>query len=454
MSKRFLVIGNAPLPFENPKRLYAGSIRTAAFVEELQKIGEVLLLGMRFKDSYTPDQSSEIKHKFENLIYYSIDDNKFSDIDYLKKLVRGFKPEVLIGVNSIPSYYATLLDLKIPFWADLNGSLVCEFQLKAAAEKDDYYVWQFLEIEYTITTKADKFSVVSLPQKFELIGELASINRVSHLNIFYDFVSVIQNPIISGEYKHNKQVLRKKLVAEEDFVVLWTGGYNYWTDIDFLYKGLSSAMEVNPKIKFVSLGGAIPGHNNQTFNKFKQLVNNSMLRKNFIFPGWVETTNVPNYYFESDIGINIDSYSYETLTGGRNRLNDMMKAGLPVLTTLGTSISQIIKEYNLGFTISIGDQDSFRNRILELSNTPIQQLKSMGAKGRDYAVKHWKSKMVLKEFLSWVQDPQPSPDNIYKRKYLKRITRSQKLLNLIKEISNPRQFKKVLNRRFKAFLDG
>ncbi len=453
--KNVLVIGYAPLPSENPQRLYAGSIRTDAFVNVLKKKNNVRLLGMRIKGSYRDEKKLPviIMDFLKGFEYFSIDDKQFSNLNLLKKLSNDFRPDIVVGVNSVPSYYAALLELNKPFWADLNGSLICEFQLKAAAEKDNFYLWHFLRIELDIIHNADKFSVVSMPQKYELIGELAAIGRINSLNIFYNFVEVIQNPILPLEYKHNKNVIRGKFVNKDDFIVLWTGGYNYWTDVNFLFKGLETTMRLNKKIKFVSLGGGIAGHNNKTFERFKKLVETSDFKDNFIFIGWVETEDVPNYYFESNVGINIDSYSYETLTGARNRLNDMMKAGLPILTTLGTEISKIIKEYDLGFTIDIGDQDSFTNRILELSNTPIQRLKSIGEKGRDYAIKHWQSKMVLKEFLNWVQDPQQSPDNIFKRKYLKRITSSQKLLNLIREISNPRQFKKALNRRFKAFLD-
>ena len=41
--------------------------------------------------------------------------------------------------------------------------------------------------------------------------------------------------------------------------MLWSGGYNLWTDVDTLFRGLEAAMARNPKVHFLSTGGAIDG---------------------------------------------------------------------------------------------------------------------------------------------------------------------------------------------------
>ncbi len=72
------------------------------------------------------------------------------------------------------------------------------------------------------------------------------------------------NAIESTPYKHLKTVLRGRLASEGDFVVLWSGGYNTWTDVDTLFAGLIKAMKEEPRLRFVSIGGAIPGRDEQT----------------------------------------------------------------------------------------------------------------------------------------------------------------------------------------------
>ena len=61
-----------------------------------------------------------------------------------------------------------------------------------------------------------------------------------------------------------------------------------------------------------------------TFERFRASCDESPFRERFRFVGWVPTADVPNYYFESDLGLNVDSENYETTFG----------AGLPVLHTL------------------------------------------------------------------------------------------------------------------------
>ena len=108
-------------------------------------------------------------------------------------------------------------------------------------------------------------------------------------------------------------------------VVLWAGGYNTWTDVDLLYEALIRAMAEVPEMCFVSTGGTIAGHDEITFHRFVERTRKSRFRDRFHFAGWVPTEDVPCYYFESDLGINVDSDNYETVFGARNRLNDMMK---------------------------------------------------------------------------------------------------------------------------------
>ena len=132
--------------------------------------------------------------------------------------------------------------------------------------------------------------------------------------------------------------------------MLWAGGYNTWTDVDLLYDALSTAMEEVPSLVFVSTGGAIEGHDEVTFERFRRKTQIGAASERFHFAGWVPTAEVPSYYFESDLGINVDGLNYETLFGARNRLNEMMKVGLPILTTTGTEISHVISNHRLGLT--------------------------------------------------------------------------------------------------------
>jgi len=219
------------------------------------------------------------------------------------------------------------------------------------------------------------------------------------------------NAIEPQPYRHTRRVLRGDLVGERDFVVLWAGGSNTWTDVDTLFVGLSAAMRREPRRKFVSLGGAMPGRDETTFYRFRRLIEESDLADRFVFTGWVANEDVPNYYFESDVGINIDRFSYEMLIGCRYRILDMLRAGLPVITTLGTEISHIVEQERLGATFAPGDAAGLTQGLLELARDEPRRRRS-AARARDYVVKNRLVESVMQPLLRWAADPQPSSDRL------------------------------------------
>jgi len=153
----------------------------------------------------------------------------------------------------------------------------------------------------------------------------------------------------------------------------------------------------------------MPGRDEQTFYRFRTRVDESDLADRFAFLGWVPTEDVPNYYLESDVGINIDRFSYEMLIGCRYRILDMLRAGLPPITTLGTEISTIIRDQRLGETFAPGDAQGLRSAILALARDETRR-RGCAARGRDYVFKHRAVGEVMKPLQRWARSPSASPD--------------------------------------------
>ncbi len=121
------------------------------------------------------------------------------------------------------------------------------------------------------------------------------------------------------------------------------------------------------------------------------------------------TEDVPSYYFESNLGINVDSYNYETIFGARNRLNDWMKVGLPVLTTTGTEISAVVAERNLGLTCDTGDAAAFAERMI-WGARHREELVQMAEAARTFVHEEYSYARTTEAMRAWAADPYRAPD--------------------------------------------
>jgi len=315
----------------------------------------------------------------------------------------------VLGVNTHPSSRAVKLDTDVPIWCDLNGWVMAEAQSKCHVYADDRYLSHFWKMEQAILDRADILSTVSRAQAHATLGELATRGRLGHKSFGYELVHAIPNAVSEVEYRHDFEVLRGTLVPADAFVVLWAGGYNTWTDVDFLYEALTAAMAEVERLHFVSTGGMIEGHDEITFDRFVERAGASRFRDRFHFVGWVPTEQVPSYYFESDLGINVDSRNYETVFGARNRLNDMMKTGLAVLTTLGTEISEVIAENDLGLTSLLGDAAAFAEQMVWAAGHP-EQLSAMAERARDDVRERFSYARTTAPMRAWAKAPSRAPD--------------------------------------------
>ena len=403
------------MPMDSSTTLYGLGLRTWHFIEPLLRDGHQLyLIGIRIPhDASLPDIQ---KQEFPQWTYLSVNNTDlYLNPAFLQEIHDAFNPDAILGINTYPAYIASLIQSEKPFWADLNGALMTEAQAKSAVIGNDQPVLDFWKQELAVIHRADIFSTVSIPQKYMLLGELASIGRINQYTVDYDFACWIPNSIedIESPKPSNGPYIRGKLTGENDFVVLWSGGYNTWTDVETLYRGLHQAMEQNPNIHFVSTGGALKDHDESTYLKFQQLIQASPFKNRFHLMGWIPTEDVLGYYYESNLGISIDTLNYETLTGARNRLIHMMKVGLPVLTSLGTEISRIIQKEKIGFTFDIGNADQLTQRILD-SAKDLSGLKELGLIGKQYVYQHFTYGITTQPVREWMKHPRRCPHGIAK----------------------------------------
>jgi glycosyltransferase involved in cell wall biosynthesis len=405
-----ILFGQAPLPIGSNSRNTAPGFRAWHFAQALSDAGHVVHL---VAIDTTP--GAVVMPKFmqvgDNTLLYYFGESQIVQDNTLENLLREIEPEVAIGASIYPSYLAALnLPASVPFWADMFGSPIAEGQAKAYVYQDDRVIEPFVRFERTVLARADKFSAVSNPQKYAIIGELGLMGRLKANTYGYEFVHTVPATTDEQVLEHSERVLRGKIVPEDAFVVLWSGGFNTWTDVETLFEGLEKAIVLNPKIHFVSTGGALPPHDVKTYARFEQLVNGSKSKPNFHLLGWLPLEQLHNYYYEANVGIVLDKWSYEGVLGSRTRLTEWLKYGLPAITTLTAEITKDLAAVGGVLTFAHGDSEELTQVIVSAAQEP-EKLKEMANNGRKFVLAHYNSKIACAPLLAWLEKPVPAPDN-------------------------------------------
>lgn len=346
--------------------------------------------------------------------------------------------------SSKPTYSgANSSYITCPFWADLFGHVMAEAQARAFIDKSDECLFHYWNSEYNIITTADIFSTVSERQKYALIGELGAVGRLNQYTSGYEFAYCIPCGMPDKPFDVQKESQQNK---NKDFTVLWSGGYNTWTDVDTLFLGLVKAMEKNNSIKFISTGGEIPEQDIKTYPRFLDMIKNSKFKDNFIMLGWIKGEEVPKYYFKADVGINIDKDIYEVRLGSKNRILDWFRAGLAVLSSNVCELTEIIEREKIGYTFRAHDADDLAQKLLYLAENK-DELKKTAKRAQEYGFKYFNFNVTTKCLQNWVANPFFAPD--YNKQKVINFSKEEALKNLQLITSSQKEMIEQKDRRIK-----
>lgn len=420
---RIAILGAAPLPVESEQITTGPGIRTWQFAKMSARVAsEVLLICLRNEGAYLTQPPTKFYQSslLNNITYYNLHYDVFTDGTTIKNLIATFKPDVIAGAGTLlPASAAVDFREYAPVWVDFFGDALTEIQAKAQIYQDIdtdtelFHVWKLYRKALTL---ADKFSVVSAAQRYAVIGQLALCGRLNRHTAGYEFVHIIPCGIdVEEEMAYdaeNLSALRGTEFSSDDFVILWAGSYNTWTDVKTLLSGLELAMEKNPKIKYLSIGGATPQYNERVFQQLCQSVSKSKFKERFILKDWVPNHQIPAYFKAANIGISIDRRVYEAELGSRNRILHFLNNSLPVISTSFCELAGELTTQGFVFEFKAGEPESLANVVLSLAEKNNLELRQIGEMGRNYVRKKYSFYITMQEFLGWVTSkPAYAPDN-------------------------------------------
>jgi glycosyltransferase involved in cell wall biosynthesis len=341
--------------------------------------------------------------------YHHVADTLWHNPAGLRPLVESFKADCVVGVTTTACAVAAEVIGDLPFWCDLYGSIMAEAQLKALVYGDDSHLNHFFAFERKAIDRGDIFSSVSERQGWALIGELGLWGRLNQWTSGYEFVHTIPIASETEPYQSKRKVIRDVLADEDTFVILYSGGYNTWTDVDTLFEALERVFDAHPDALFVSTGGKIEGHDDVTYARFQRLTAGSRHAKRYQLCGWVPNEDVPAYYLESNLAINVDRPSYEALLGSRTRILDWLRAGLPSISSDLTELARDVKSAGAGFTYRPGDVEGLA-QLIQMGYENRGKLLEMSSAAQALLLARFTYEATTPELKKWVSNPAHAPD--------------------------------------------
>jgi glycosyltransferase involved in cell wall biosynthesis len=411
---RLLVIGTGPLLEEGVTFFSGQCLRTWHLTKPLLAAGhEIHLVTLPIDDrAHHEGQPAFTDATYDGLAHRRGHTNRLDLLmPLLNEIVSEVQPDAIIGINPWPASVACRLKTDLPLWADMNGYAPAEGQTRGRVHDDDVALAHFWEMEWRVVRRADRISTVTRRQADAALGELAMAGRLNRHTFDHPFVHFIPNAAAEHFLNLERPAphLRGKKIPPSDFIILWSGGFNTWTDVDLLHEALERLLSQCPDVHFVATGGAIAGHDEQTFERFRALSSESASAERRHLLGWVQSQDVDALFFEADLGINIDSPNWETHFGARNRLISMMACGLPVLTTRGTEISEDLAEAEAAMLVPMRDPAALTDALMRLHEDP-DLLCRLAERGREVVRSKCSPEATTGALRAWAEHPEIAPD--------------------------------------------
>jgi glycosyltransferase involved in cell wall biosynthesis len=406
---RILVCGLAPLPFENTSQNYGPGIRTWQLAAGLAAGGHAVRVVAMVIPQVYEEGELERASEHEGIAVLRLQGEEFFRPETIRRTIADFAPDALVGATIYGSLALVQSGSELPLWADQFGHVMAEAQAKAALEGANWPIPRWWRMVHPVMSRADKVSTVSERQRYAAIGELGALGRLAAETCGYEFTAVI--PCGAGEVPPagSRSALRGTRVPDDAFLVLWSGGFNVWSDVETLFAGLERAMGQDPRVHFVATGGAIAGHDAATYARLEARIAGSELASRFHLEGWVKRERVGAYIAEADLGVLTDRPIYEGLLGSKNRLVEWMLAGLPVLYNELGDLGELYARERLGLTFPVGDAEALAARILEAAGDPGRLL-AMAERARAVATRDFSFAATTRDLRSWAAAPRRAPD--------------------------------------------
>lgn len=270
----------------------------------------------------------------------------------------------------------------------------------------------------------DTFLCASGRQRDMWLGHLAACGRINPVTYDADptlrsLLRVVPFGVADDPPPAGAPALRGVVrgIGVDDEIVLWGGGIYNWFDPNTLIRAVDKLRATRPKLRLVFMGVQHPNPVVKTMRaavEAWELSNELELTDVHVFfsdsfsSGWIPYTERGRYLADATIGVSTHHDHVETAFSFRTRILDYFWAGLPVVTTRGDALAEVIERAGAGRTVDPGDVDGLASAINDLLDDEAARTSAAAASARLADDYRWSA--VAQPLLDFCRDPYRAPD--------------------------------------------
>lgn len=224
----------------------------------------------------------------------------------------------------------------------------------------------------------DAFLCASERQRDLWLGMLGALGRLDHSEYARDpslrrLIDVVPFGLPADPPIKTRRVLKGVVpgIGERDRVLLWGGGIWNWFDPLTVIQAVAELGRRRDDVKLYFLGVQHPNPETEEMGMDAEAVSlakklDVLDRSVFFNFGWVPYEDRVNFLLEADLGICAHFENIETRFAFRTRLLDYLWVGLPIVTTGGDVLSELVDDRKLGRVIPERDVEGWARAIEEM----------------------------------------------------------------------------------------
>jgi len=164
-------------------------------------------------------------------------------------------------------------------------------------------------------------------------------------------------------------------------------------------------MDVDPDIHMVATGGAVPGHDECTYEEFRARLRSSRHHRRFHDLGWLERSALARLYATAHVGLNIERALYERTLGAENRVVEWMCHGVPAVTTAASESGRDLVRRGLAFETVPGLPAALAEVLVALSRDR-ERVRRVGLQCAAHAEQSCTYRATAAPLVEWCASPQ------------------------------------------------
>lgn len=273
-----------------------------------------------------------------------------------------------------------VVDLYDPF-------LLANIQFRKHQEMEERQYYNKLEIDIINEQLflGDFFICGSEKQRDYWLGTLSTVGRINPANndtdpSFRNLIDLTPFGLPQQPPQHRHPVLKgvHAGIAATDKVLIWGGGIWEWFDAPTLLRAMAAIVQQRQDVKLYFMGVKHPNPVIPTVRAVQVAIDLAreldLLDKYVFFNDWTPYEDRQDYLMEADLGVSLHLDHIETRFSLRTRIFDYIWASLPIVTTEGDSMSELVQQHDLGRVVGVADVEQVTNTILEMLDQPDLRL--------------------------------------------------------------------------------